>query len=163
MNSTNFNKENTMTEIATIIDGLQRIHDGDAWHGASLSDSLAGVTAQQAAAKPFAAAHSIWELTLHIGAWEGVLLNRLNGKPTAEPEEGDFPAIIAASESAWQETQARLNDRHQQLIDRLSRVTAEQLDQPVVGMDHSLRFVLHGYIRHHVYHAGQIALLQKAG
>src|SRR5262245_14965942 len=108
-----------MTEMATIIDELQRIHDGDAWHGASLSDSLAGVTAEQAAAKPFAAAHSIWELTLHIAAWEGVLLNRLNGESTAEPEEGDFPDTTAASESAWQRALTRLNDRHQQLIERI--------------------------------------------
>ena len=152
-----------MTEIATIIDELQRIQDGDAWHGASLKDSLTGVMAQQAAAKPIAAGHSIWELVLHIAAWEGVLLNRINGQSTAEPEEGDFPAITDTSESAWQEAQARLNDRHQQLIESLTRVTAAQLDEPAVGIDRSLRFVLHGYIRHHVYHAGQIALLRKAG
>ena len=152
-----------MTEITTIIDELQRIQDGDAWHGASLKDCLTGVTAEQAAAKPIAAGHSIWELVLHIAAWEGVLLNRINGQSTAEPEEGDFPAIIDTSESAWQEAQARLNDRHQQLIESLTRVTAAQLDEPAVGIDRSLRFVLHGYIRHHVYHAGQIALLRKAG
>ena len=151
-----------MTEIEEITTELQRIHNGDAWHGASLSDSLAGVTAQQAAAKPIAAAHSIWELVLHIAAWEGVLLNRINGQPTDEPEEGDFPAITDSSETAWQEAQARLNDRHQQLLDRLSRVTTAQLDEPAVSMDRSLRFVLRGYIRHHVYHAGQIALLKKA-
>jgi uncharacterized damage-inducible protein DinB len=152
-----------MTEIATIIDELQRIHDGDAWHGASLKDNLTGVTAEQAAAKPIAAGHSIWELVLHIAAWEGVLLNRLNGQSTGEPEEGDFPAITDTSENAWLEAQARMNNKHRQLVESLSRVTAAQLDEPAVGMDRSLRFVLHGYIRHHVYHAGQIALLRKAG
>ena len=58
--------------IQTIIDELKEIHDGEPWHGPSLKEILSGVTAEQAAAKPLANAHSIWEITLHVAAWEGV-------------------------------------------------------------------------------------------
>jgi len=43
------------------------------------------VTAEQAAAKPLANAHSIWELTLHVAAWEGVFIRRLSRLKADEP------------------------------------------------------------------------------
>ena len=59
-----------MKELERIKDQFQRAFNGQAWHGPSLLSLLAGVTAEQAAAHPVPGAHSIWELTLHIAAWE---------------------------------------------------------------------------------------------
>src|SRR5262245_66033589 len=98
-----------MSEIQTIIDEMKNIHDGDAWHGPSLKEILSGVTAEQAAAKPLANAHSIWELTLHIAAWEGVLTRRLAGVRMDEPEEGDLPAVSEGGEEAWGGTLLRVD------------------------------------------------------
>ncbi len=151
-----------MSELAATIDILQRIHNGDAGHGPSISDSLAGVTAAQAAAKPIAAAHSIWELVLHIAAWEGVCLSRLNGQAISEPAEGHFPPVTDTSEAAWQQAIVKLDSTHGQLIERLGSFTDGQLKEKVVGEDYRVRDLLGSYIRHHVYHAGQIALLKKA-
>ena len=39
-----------MSEVANVLDELRWIHEGDAWHGAALKESLSGVTAEQAAA-----------------------------------------------------------------------------------------------------------------
>ena len=63
-----------MKETGRINDQLQRAFQGKAWHGPSLKEALAGITADQAAARPVGNAHSIWELTHHIGAWADIVL-----------------------------------------------------------------------------------------
>src|SRR5262245_64982300 len=109
-----------MPEIQTIIDDLKNIHDGDAWHGPSLKEILSGVAAEQAAAKPLANAHSIWELTLHIAAWEDVFLRRLAGQQLDEPEEGDFPSVNDLGEEGWRRTLARFDEKNRSLIEEFS-------------------------------------------
>jgi uncharacterized damage-inducible protein DinB len=150
-----------MSEIQTIIDELKNIHDGDAWHGPSLKETLSGVSAEQAAAKPLANAHSIWELTLHVAAWEGVFMRRLAGLQMNEPEEGDFPAVTDASEEAWRRTLNRFDEGHRRLIEAVATLADERLSEIVPGKDYTVEYMLRGLLRHHVYHAGQIALLKK--
>jgi uncharacterized damage-inducible protein DinB len=150
-----------MSEIQTIIDELKNIHDGDAWHGPSLKEILSGVSAEQAAAKPLANAHSIWELTLHVAAWEGVFMRRLAGLQMNEPEEGDFPVVTDASEEAWRRTLNRFDEGHRSLIEAIATLTDERLRETVAGKDYTVEYMLRGLTRHHVYHAGQIALLKK--
>jgi len=150
-----------MSEIQTIIDELKNIHDGDPWHGPSLKEILSGVSAEQAAAKPLANAHSIWELTLHVAAWEGVFMRRLAGLQINEPEEGDFPAVTEAGEEAWRRTLTRFDETHRRLIEAVATLTDERLSEIVPGKDYTVEYMLRGILRHHVYHAGQIALLKK--
>jgi uncharacterized damage-inducible protein DinB len=151
-----------MSEIQAIIDQLKDIHDGDAWHGPSLKEILTDVNAEQAAARPLANGHSIWELVLHIAAWEKVFLNRLAGNPMNEPEEGDFPPVTDASEEAWQRTLTMLDGTHRRLIDTIAGLTDEQATgAAVTGKDYTVDYLLRGIVRHHVYHAGQIMLLKK--
>jgi uncharacterized damage-inducible protein DinB len=147
--------------IQTIIDELKNIHDGNAWHGPSMKEILSGVTAEQAAAKPIANAHSIWELTSHIAGWEDVFRRRLAGTQVNEPEEGDFPAVTDATEEAWRRTQARFDETHRNLIEAVAALTEERLSEIVPGKDYTVEYMLRGLWRHHVYHAGQIALMKK--
>ncbi|PYS83670.1 MAG: hypothetical protein DMF67_08355 [Acidobacteria bacterium] len=151
-----------MSEVANVLDELRWIHEGDAWHGAALKESLSGVTAEQAAARPVAGAHSIWELIRHITAWENVFRLRLEGQPATEPEEGDFPPVEDISEEAWAEALRRLDGGHERLLQTVARLEDSVLPEKVPGKDYSTRFLLHGVVRHHVYHAGQIALLKKS-
>jgi uncharacterized damage-inducible protein DinB len=150
-----------MSKIQTIIDELENIHDGNAWHGPSLKEILSGVTAEQAAARPLANAHSIWELTLHVTAWEGVFIRRLAG-PQEEPEEGDFPVVTDVSEEAWRRTLDRFDESHRRLIEAVSTLTEERLREIVPGKDYTVEYMLRGLKRHHIYHSGQISLLKKA-
>jgi uncharacterized damage-inducible protein DinB len=150
-----------MSEIQSIIDDLKNIHDGDAWHGPSLKEILSGVTAGQAAAKQMANAHSIWELTSHIAAWEWVFMRRLAGIQMNEPEEGDFPAVTDVSEESWRRTLDRFDETHLSLVESVAALTDERLREIVPGKDYTVGYMLRGLMRHHVYHAGQIALLKK--
>lgn len=151
-----------MSEVAYIANELKEIHDGNAWHGPSLVEALAGLTPEQAAATPLPNAHSIWEIVSHITGWENVFRLRLEGIPAIEPEEGDFPAAKQVSQQLWAETLARLESAHERLLKVVKGLSDSNLDEMVVGKDYSVRFLLHAIVRHHVYHAGQIALLRKA-
>jgi uncharacterized damage-inducible protein DinB len=152
-----------MSKIQAIVEELKNIHDGEAWHGPSLKEILSGVTAGQAAARPLANAHSIWELTLHIEGWEEVFRRRLKGQAIAEPEEGDFPPATESSEEAWNRALRKLDETHQALIETIAELPEERLNEIVIGKDYTVDYLLRGLVRHNVYHAGQISLLKKWG
>jgi uncharacterized damage-inducible protein DinB len=150
-----------MSEMESLVDELQRIHDGDAWHGPALREVLTGVSAEQAAARPFDQAHNIWELVRHVTAWENVFRRRLEGEPVEEPEEGDFPPADDTGEAAWAQAVARLDQEHARLIQVASGLPDSALQEKVAGRDYTVRFQLASAVRHYVYHTGQIALLKK--
>lgn len=148
-----------------MIDQLERAFDGPAWHGPALCEALAGVTAVQAATRPFSAAHTIWELTLHVSAWTQAVTTRLITDYVALPEDGDWPACG----NDWDATQTILRQRHESLLatvkalnpDDLERRLGTTYDAPTAS-GYTIYQTIHGLIQHHLYHAGQIVLLRKA-
>ena len=155
-----------MSEVDRIRDQFRRAFDGEAWHGPAVLALLEGVTAQQAALHPIPGAHSIWELTQHIRAWEGACLRRLNGDPAQLPDQEDWEPLNDFSEASWARTMQQLLDTHQQLLEAISTVDESRLDQPIIN-DPQIKFssvyvTLHGGVQHDLYHAGQIAILKKA-
>lgn len=151
-----------MSEITNILDEMKRIHETGAWHGKSLKEILSGVTAQQAAAKPVAGNHTIWEFVRHITEWEDVFGARLRGQAMDAPAEGDFPPVREDDSKAWEATLKRLDATHKQLMETIALLSDADLQKTVPGKDYSVGFMLHGLVRHHVYHAGQIGLLKAS-
>lgn len=155
-----------MSETARIADQFRRAFDGEAWHGPSVMALLKGVTAEQAAARPIPGAHTIWELTQHIRAWEGACLRRLNGDPAQLPDSEDWSDVNDFSEASWEKTKQSLVQTHQQLLQALASLDDSRLDQPIINdpqINSSTVYVtLHGGVQHDLYHAGQIAMLKKA-
>jgi uncharacterized damage-inducible protein DinB len=150
-----------MSEKANIVENLKKLQEGNAWYGPSLRDILKGVSAEKAAARPIAGAHTIWELVSHISVWEKVFQRRLEGKMVNEPEEGDFPSTTDPSAAAWDKAKNDLETNHKKLMKTISRLSESRLSEIVPGKDYPVRFMLLGLIQHHVYHAGQISLLKK--
>ena len=151
-----------MSEIANIVDEAKKAYAGNAWHGPALLEILSDVSAAQAAAKPLPAAHSIWEIVLHIAGWQGVASHRAKGEPLAEPLMGDWPPVTDQSPEAWEKALANLGSAQQELIKQISSLPEPALKQTAPGTDYSVYFMLHGVIQHTLYHAGQIALLKRA-
>ena len=155
-----------MSEVERIRDQYRRAFDGEAWHGPSVLPLLKDVTAEQAAARPIPGAHTIWELTQHIRAWEGACLRRLNGDPAQLPDTEDWEALNDFSEASWDKTKQNLVDTHNKLLAAIAALDDAKLDQPIV--DHpeipfsNTYVTLHGGVQHDLYHAGQIAILKKA-
>ncbi|HEV8486831.1 MAG TPA: DinB family protein [Blastocatellia bacterium] len=151
-----------MNEIANIVDEATKAYEGNAWHGPALKELLSDVSAAQAAAKPLPAAHSIWEIVLHIAGWQGVASQRLKGESVAEPMFGDWPAVTDKSPESWEKALTRLGSAQDELITQISRLSESALQETAAGTDYSVYFMLHGVIQHTLYHAGQIALLKRA-
>jgi len=152
-----------MNDLTSIVAELRTIQDSDsAWHGPGLKKILSDVDAAIAAKRPYSDYRSIWELVLHISKWEEVFCLRLQGHTLKEPIEGDWPPVIDATEQAWKNAIQFLNDSHERLIDIVSKLNDSDLEQIVSGKDYTIRYMLHGIVRHHVYHAAQIALLKRA-
>ena len=152
-----------MREVERIAEQLRRAHEGGAWHGPALSELLRGVTAEQAAARPFEGAHSIWESVAHVEAWERAILRRLGGDPAQIYDtEEDWPATGEVSDRAWRKTLERLTKTYLALRDAVLGLEDADLDGPILP-NMSTRYVtLHGAVQHALYHAGQIALVRKA-
>lgn len=155
-----------MTETERIRNQFQRAFEGEAWHGPSVLSLLNGVTAEQAAAHPIPGAHSIWELTLHIAAWEDACRRRLEGDPAQLTDDENFPPITDTSPAAWENAKAKLIDVHRRLLDTITATDDSRLDQPIIDSTEttfaSAYVTLHGGVQHSLYHAGQIAILKKA-
>jgi len=153
-----------MSEADRIADQLRRAFDGEAWHGDSVFEILEGITAAQAAARPIAGAHTIWELVLHIAAWDGAVLRRLGGAAVELSDAENFPAVTDTSEEAWRAALARVRHVHHDLAAAVAVLADSRLDDIVPGKEeahHTFYYMLHGVVQHELYHAGQIALLKK--
>jgi uncharacterized damage-inducible protein DinB len=153
-----------MSEAARIADQLRRAFYGDAWHGDSLFEILKGVTAVRAAARPIQNAHSIWELVLHIAAWDGAVRRRMTGVAVKLSGKKNFPPVLEASEAAWTKTLEQVRRVHDELIDAVGKFPQKSLNQQVPGKQgahYTFYYMLHGVVQHELYHAGQIALLKK--
>ena len=151
-----------MREVERIADQLKRAHEGGAWHGPAVDELLAGVTAGQAARRPFEGAHSIWELVVHTEAWERVILRRLGGDPAQiYNTEEDWSSVAGATEEAWAAALRELTETYVALREAVLKLDDAQLDEPILP-NMSTRYVsLHGAVQHTLYHAGQIALAKR--
>jgi uncharacterized damage-inducible protein DinB len=150
-----------MKEVERITDQLQRAFQGEAWHGPAVMEILEGITSRQAAARPLNAVHNIWEIALHIAAWERAGVMRLQGDRAQLPAEEDWPPVGETSELAWVQTKRMLEQGHEELVQAISQLDESRLDEPIVEGMSSVYVTLHGIIQHSLYHAGQIAILKK--
>jgi uncharacterized damage-inducible protein DinB len=158
-----------MTEIARIVDELEREHEGDPWHGSPLRAILEGIDARRAAARAIPGAHSIWELVLHMTGWKNETARRLAGAVACMPVEGDWPDVGDPTDERWQAALTRLEAAHDALVAAVKALPETRLHEPTndtrsapLGTGVSYYVLLHGIVQHDVYHAGQIALLKKA-
>jgi uncharacterized damage-inducible protein DinB len=148
---------------------VQMASEGSPWHGPGLLDNLAAVTAQQAAARPFATTHSIWELVLHLTGWAREVARRLDGAPKGAPPEGDWPAVTEISQPAWEKACEALRHAHRELAEKVRRFPearwTDSVAQPAAAAgegDASFAETIAGLLQHDAYHSGQIGLLRKA-
>jgi hypothetical protein len=129
------------------------------WHGPNLRQSIRGVSAKQAAWRPGAGRHNIWEETLHAAYWKFAVRNRIEGGKRgsfALPGSNFFPRPEKGktSEAAWRADKELLQREHRALRAAVERA----LDLP-----EGEKFLkeIYGVAFHDIYHAGQIRLLRR--
>jgi uncharacterized damage-inducible protein DinB len=150
------------SEPSLIAEQLRRAFEGDAWHGPALLELLADVDAATAAATPLPDVHSIWELVLHVAAWDGAACRRLKGEKIQLTGAANFPIVPRATEAAWRKAIAQATRAHDLLVKMVAALPESRLRERVPGKKYDFYFMLHGVAQHELYHAGQIAILKKA-
>ena len=151
------------SEVERLEEQLRRALEGEAWHGPSVLELLAGVSAAQAASHPIAGAHSIWELVLHLGGDYDLVLRRLAGDGRQLTAVEDWPACPASTEENWQQTVQELKLLNKKLQQAVRDFPVERLDDPLVPeVPYTAYTQFIGVTQHNLYHAGQIALLKRA-
>ena len=152
-----------MSEIDRILDQMDRAFSGDAWHGPPLKSLIDGLLAEDASKHAVEDAHSVWEIVLHITAWNTIVRRELMGEALSITSEQDWPPVWEVSEAAWHRAVENLVEAHSRLRAAAQGLRDEQLEErPSRRTDNSSYVMLHGVVQHDLYHAGQIAVLKKA-
>jgi uncharacterized damage-inducible protein DinB len=151
------------SESVLLADQLRRAFEGVAWHGPGLLELLSDVDAATAAAKPLPDVHSIWELVLHVTVWDNAALERLAGKKTQPTGIANFPVVPGSTRAAWAKAVAQAKRTHALLVKTVAKLPESRLRDRVPGKRYDFYHLLHGVAQHELYHAGQIAILKKAG
>ena len=138
---------------------LDEAYEKKTWHGPNMKQSLKGVSVVQAAWRPGAGRHNIWEVALHAAYWKYMVRRRIEDDKRGSfalkgrnffprPEKGN------ATEAAWNADKKLLEREHRALC----ATVAKALSKP-----RNAKFLkqLYGVAFHDVYHAGQIRLLRR--
>ena len=76
-------------------------------------------------------------------------------------EDGDWPAVLGATEADWQQDLKTLADVNAALVAAVREFPVERLEELVPEKEFNYYFMLHGIVAHNIYHAGQIAALKR--
>jgi hypothetical protein len=138
---------------------LDEAYEKRTWHGPNLKQSIRGLTARDAAWRPAAGRHNVWELTLHAAYWKYALRRRIEGGQRgsfalkgsnffARPERGK------ENEFAWAEDKKLLEREHRALRASVQKVLQTRRGEKLLPQ-------LWGIAFHDIYHAGQIRMLRR--
>lgn len=143
---------------------LDHTYDQDAM-SPSLSSAVRGLTPAQAAWKPSAARHSIWQIVRHVAHWKEATLSALDGHPVDYDEwnKADWQEA-SGNQQDWEGDVERLQRVSAETGARLNQMDNETLSRPVKWYKRSSRTypIAHRLLNqatHDIYHAGQIQYL----
>jgi uncharacterized damage-inducible protein DinB len=145
---------------------LNTILSGNTWYGPNVYQLLEQVTFEAAYEKPPGSVHNIAEIVLHMIAWTEEVMDRLNGQTPGIPTSGDWPDTGAPDEQKWQNYVDDLKLVNVNLQEAIQNFPPEQWDEIIPDerepkMDFTYAELIEGLIQHHVYHSGQIAILNR--
>ena len=148
----------------TLLEIIDTAYDRKSWHGTNLRGSIRGLTARQAAWRPSAKRHNIWELVVHCAYWKYTALRRLSEAPRgsfAVKGSNWFERREHSDHRAWGADVALLDRMHRELRAAVAELTPRDLRKTPRGSKVSNFALLSGVAAHDLYHAGQIQLLKR--
>lgn len=151
-------------EIPLLLDIVDRAYNRQSWHGTNLRGSIRGLTAAQAAWRPTAGRHSIWELVVHAAYWKYAVRRRLTGERRGSfPLQGSnwFARPDLPDERAWRVDVGLLERMHRELRVAIAKMPPARLREVAPGAKTTNLELIAGIAAHDLYHAGQIQLIKR--
>jgi uncharacterized damage-inducible protein DinB len=139
---------------------------GQPWYGQPVYTIIEHVTFEAAYEKPQGSAHNIAEIVLHMISWTEEVMDRMNGMNAGVPTSGDWPETGSPDEQKWQNYVNDLKLVNVNLMGIIWNFPEEQWSglinddrdsEPVTTYEE----LIDGFIQHQIYHAGQIAILNR--
>lgn len=147
---------------------LEKVLWGDPWYGPAVYPIIEQVGFEAAFEKPPGAVHTIAGIVLHMLSWTEEVMDRLNGLNAQLPSSGDWPDPGTPDEQKWQTYVNDLKLVNVNLLGVIQNFPEEDWDVPYkdernteLGTGISFEELVRGLIQHHIYHAGQIALMNR--
>ncbi len=126
-----------------------------------VAEALDGVAAEEAAWKSSPEAMGIWEIVLHMAAWNENMVERIEKGEIVSPPEGHWPPLPdTLDEAIWVRAKERLNASLVSLRSAIETTPMTKLmERPTVHgtwLDDVLCRLIHN-----AYHLGQIVKLRE--
>lgn len=157
-----------MTTSEKLQNELKKVLSGDPWYGNPVYQIIEQVTFEAAFEKPAGTAHNIAEIVLHMLAWTEEVMDRMNGMSAGLPSSGDWPPTGNPEEQKWQNYVNDLKLVNVNLLSIIRDFPDEQWNEPIndernceSGSGVTYEELVNGLIQHHIYHSGQIAILNR--
>jgi hypothetical protein len=153
-------------EIAVLLAIIDQAFDHKSWHGTNLRGSIRGLNAAEAAWRPAAGRHNIWETVVHAAYWKYVVRRRFRPEARGSfPFKGSNwfarPIDGEATDADWKADVKVLVDLHRSLREEIARLSSSLLPNKPDGSKVTNLEVVSGIAAHDLYHAGQIQLLKR--
>jgi len=151
------------TAIQSIIKRLETVNSGEPWFGRPVYSLLEETDSKKAFTRPGGSEHSLAELLYHMITWADFTLKRIEKdqiNDLAAAEELDWRSINPKIHT-WKKGLAEFKAINKKIIALLNKKDDDFLIEIVDYRKYNFHFLLNGMIEHNIYHAGQIAYLNK--
>jgi uncharacterized damage-inducible protein DinB len=157
-----------MDKSAKLQTQLETVLYGRPWYGTPIYTILESVSFEAAYEKPERASHSIAEILTHMLAWTEEAINRMQANPAGKPLRGDWLEAGTPDEQKWLQLISSFKLANVDLTQLISGFPEEEWtevtnDDRGKYSDYGATYeaLITGLMQHHVYHTGQISLLNK--
>jgi uncharacterized damage-inducible protein DinB len=150
-----------MKVLEKIIDNIDTVFRGDAWHGPSVMEILNSLPADKAAQKHNYSKQTINQHIFHLTAWRKFILKKLedNIHYSLESEEDNWGTEEEIQSENFYKLIQDLKNTHAVLIENLEKYDDDLLEKAVPGEYYNYYKLLNGLIQHDTYHLGMIWVL----
>ncbi|MGL4630692.1 MAG: DinB family protein [Leadbetterella sp.] len=147
--------------IDKIVDNLDTVFRGDAWHGPSVMEMLKSVPTSKVAQKQQFSEQTIAQHVYHLFAWREFVIEKLNENIhfSLATDEQNWGTVEKTQEENYLELVRSLKDIHVSLLEKLEKFDDTLLDKTVPGEEYTFYTLLNGLIQHDTYHLGMIWVL----
>ena len=147
--------------LELIIDNLDTVFRGDAWHGPSVMEIINSLPLEKVTQKQQFSSETIAQHVFHLMAWRKFALEKLNDNIhySLETEEDNWGNAEDIKAENFQILVENLKKSHNALIDSLESFDDELLERNVPGEYYNFYKLLNGIIQHDTYHLGMIWVL----
>lgn len=148
-------------ELEKIIENLDTVFRGDAWHGPSVMEISRSMPAE-VVDKPHAISKfTIAQIVFHLTAWREFVIQKLNDNIhfDLQTDEENYGTVEETSAQNWQNLLQNLQNKQKELIKVLENFDDSLLQKTVPGCYYDYYKLLTGLIQHDTYHLGMIWVL----